>query len=38
VKIPNIAYIIGLILGGLIFGYLADHSGRKMILLGKYCF
>ncbi|CAF3345485.1 unnamed protein product [Rotaria sp. Silwood1] len=35
VKVPYIIYIIGLILGGLIFGYLADHSGRKMILLGS---
>ena len=24
-----------MILGGLIFGYIADHSGRKMILLGN---
>ncbi|CAF2518312.1 unnamed protein product [Rotaria sp. Silwood2] len=35
VKIPNIVYLIGLILGGLIFGYIADHSGRKMILIGS---
>lgn len=33
-RIPYIAYILGLILGGLIFGYLADHAGRKMVLLG----
>lgn len=35
IKIPHIVYIIGLVLGGLIFGYMADHSGRKMVLLGK---
>ncbi|CAF0758292.1 unnamed protein product [Rotaria sordida] len=35
VKIPYILYIIGFILGGFIFGYIADHSGRKMILLGS---
>jgi MFS family permease len=34
-KIPRIVYLIGLILGGLIFGYIADHSGRKMILIGS---
>ncbi|CAF1215977.1 unnamed protein product [Rotaria sp. Silwood1] len=34
-KIPNIVYLIGLVLGGLIFGYIADHSGRKMILIGS---
>jgi len=34
-KIPHIVYLVGLILGGLIFGYMADHSGRKMILLGS---
>jgi len=27
--------MVGMILGGLLFGYLADHSGRKMILLGN---
>ncbi len=35
-KIPNIVYLVGLVLGGLIFGYIADHSGRKMVLLGRY--
>jgi MFS family permease len=35
IKIPNIVYLVGLILGGLIFGYIADHTGRKMILLGN---
>ncbi|CAF1005749.1 unnamed protein product [Adineta steineri] len=35
VKLPYIVYIIGLILGGLVFGYLADYSGRKMILSGS---
>ncbi|CAF0759751.1 unnamed protein product [Didymodactylos carnosus] len=35
VKIPYIAYILGLIIGGLVFGYMADYSGRKMILLGS---
>ncbi|CAF4487934.1 unnamed protein product, partial [Rotaria socialis] len=34
-KIPHIVYLIGLTLGGLIFGYIADHSGRKMILIGS---
>jgi MFS family permease len=38
VKIPYIAYIFGLILGGLVLGSIADHSGRKMILLGKLLF
>ena len=28
--------MVGMILGGLLFGYLADHSGRKMILLGNW--
>ncbi|CAF1078642.1 unnamed protein product [Rotaria sordida] len=35
VKIPNIVYLVGLVLGGVIFGYIADHSGRKMILIGS---
>ncbi|CAF1018617.1 unnamed protein product [Adineta ricciae] len=35
IKIPYIVYILGMILGGLIFGYIADYSGRKMILLGS---
>ncbi|CAF1084013.1 unnamed protein product [Adineta steineri] len=35
IRIPNIVYLIGLILGGLVFGYAADHSGRKMILTGS---
>ncbi|CAF2516993.1 unnamed protein product [Rotaria sp. Silwood2] len=35
IKVPYIMFIIGLILGGLIFGYIADLSGRKMILLGS---
>ncbi|UJR16095.1 hypothetical protein I4U23_003007 [Adineta vaga] len=35
IKLAYISYIVGMILGGLIFGYLADHSGRKMILLGS---
>jgi len=34
-KLPNIVYLIGLVIGGLVFGCIADHSGRKMILLGK---
>jgi MFS family permease len=34
-KLPNIVYLVGLVLGGLIFGYIADHNGRKMILLGR---
>lgn len=35
IKIPNIIFLVGFILGGLIFGYFADHSGRKLALLGK---
>ena len=27
--------MLGLTIGGLVFGCIADHSGRKMILLGK---
>ena len=34
-KIPHIIFLIGLILGALIFGAVADHGGRKMVLLGK---
>ncbi|CAF1158012.1 unnamed protein product [Didymodactylos carnosus] len=35
IKIPYIVYIVGLIIGGLVFGYMADYSGRKMLLLGS---
>ncbi|UJR30512.1 hypothetical protein I4U23_018042 [Adineta vaga] len=35
IKLPNIIYLIGLVIGGLVFGCIADHSGRKMILIGS---
>ncbi|CAF2107123.1 unnamed protein product [Rotaria magnacalcarata] len=35
VKLPYIVNIVGFILGALVLGSIADHSGRKMILLGS---
>ncbi|CAF1187332.1 unnamed protein product, partial [Didymodactylos carnosus] len=34
-KIPYIVYMVSLIIGGLVFGYAADHNGRKATLLGS---
>ena len=34
-KLPHVIFFIGLILGSLVFGAVADHGGRKMVLLGK---
>ncbi|CAF4846667.1 unnamed protein product [Rotaria socialis] len=35
VKLPYIVNIVGFSLGALVLGAIADHSGRKMILLGS---
>ena len=36
IRIPHVTHLVGLLLGGVIFGCIADYGGRKMVLLGEF--